>query len=119
MTIITENVGPISTPSETYTIPSDVQNKRISEQNELRNYIVDAVVMPSMRNLLSRVLMTINASIPNKDQNRAVTNLIRDHFDQSYFTVLNQTFPEKEFGATAGSYAVGPEPEKRSTNTLP
>jgi hypothetical protein len=72
---------------------------------------VDDIVMPEFRVLLASVLGTIDASIPNKDQNKAVKHLIRKHFDDAYYDVLKRFYPDANW-ATDCEYAVDPEPSR-------
>lgn len=82
-------------------------------------FIVHGIVIPALQSLLSTVLASIDASIPNKDQNRAVKRIIREGFDKTYFRILNGVLPDQEFSGTQGSYALEPEPEKTWSNVLP
>lgn len=70
--------------------------------------IVNGVVTPELQVLLSNILSTIDASIPNKDQNRAVRHLIRKAFDDSYFHILRLSYPDMIF-AYGPDYAVQPK----------
>ena len=81
-------------------------------------YTVEHVVTPALAKLLAKILSTTDASIPNKDQNRAVKRIIRDEFDETYFRVLRGAFPDCQVGQSAGSYALEPEPDKKPTVIL-
>ena len=81
-------------------------------------YTVEHVVTPALAKLLAKVLSTTDASIPNKDQNKAVKRIIRDEFDETYFRILRGAFPDMQFGQVSGSYALEPEPDKKPSMIL-
>ena len=70
--------------------------------------IVSAFVTPNLRVLLAGVLGAIDASIPNRDQNKAVKHIIRTQFDDAYFDILRRAYPDLAFGHSGG-YAITPE----------
>jgi hypothetical protein len=74
-------------------------------------HIVNGVVTPNLEILLGSVLGTIDASIPNKEQNRAVKHIIRKDFDEAYYDILRRSFPDDDFGFS-GEYAIQPETSK-------
>ena len=80
--------------------------------------VVNSVVIPTLRKLLAKMLSTTDASVPNKDQNRAIKKIIREAFDDVYFEVLRGAFPDVSFGQSVGSYAIDPEPDKKSKIAL-
>ena len=65
-------------------------------------------VMPNIRVLLAEVIGALDASIPNKDQNRAVKHIIRQAFDRAYFDIISRAYPDGNFGQSGGDYAVSP-----------
>lgn len=71
-------------------------------------YIVNAVMIPNLRLLLGNVLNAINASVPNKDQNKAMTHIVRSAFDEVYLDILRRAYPDCNFGQSDGDYAVSP-----------
>jgi hypothetical protein len=86
----------IQTPPSTFqNIPTVIQ-------------IVNGMVTPNLQLLLSSVLGTIDASIPNKDQNKAVKHIIRKAFDDAYIDILRRAYPNSDYGF-AGDYMLQPE----------
>lgn len=83
--------------------------KQCREENP--QFLVDGVVIPQMRVLLASILGTVDASLPNKDQNRAVKHIVRTNFDAAYFSILRGFFPLHNF-ANGPGYALTPEPDK-------
>jgi hypothetical protein len=75
--------------------------------------IVNGTVEPNLRVLLASVLGTIDASMPNKEQNKAVKHIIRKDFDDAYFDILRRSYPDSNFASDESDYAVQPEPNKR------
>jgi len=73
--------------------------------------IVNGVVTPSLQVLLFNVLSVIDASVPNKEQNRAIKRLIHDGFDKAYMEILRESFPESNFQLGPGN-AVTPQADK-------
>jgi len=73
--------------------------------------IVNGVVTPTMQSLLYDILGVIDASIPNKDQNRAVKNIVRSGFDKAYIDILRESYPESNFAMGPG-HALEPSPDK-------
>jgi len=70
--------------------------------------IVNGIVTPNLRVLLHAVLCAIDASIPNKDQNKAVKHIVRTKFDEVYFDILRRSYPDCNF-ASGPEYSVTPE----------
>ena len=70
--------------------------------------IVNGIVTPNLRVLLHGVLGAIDASIPNKDQNKAVKHIVRTQFDEAYFDILRRSYPDSNF-ASGPDYSVTPE----------
>ena len=70
--------------------------------------VVNGNVMPNIRVLLAEVIGALDASIPNKDQNKAVKHIIRSAFDRAYFDILSRAYPDCNYGQSGGDYAVSP-----------
>ena len=68
-------------------------------------------VTPNLQVLLHDVLSIIDASIPNKEQNRAVKNLIHNGFDKTYMDITSEAYPDSNFQMGLG-HAINPEPDK-------
>lgn len=73
--------------------------------------IVNGVVTPTLEVLLYDVLGVIDASIPNKDQNRAVKRIIHDGFDKAYMDILREAYPDSNFAFGPG-HTLTPIPDK-------
>ena len=73
--------------------------------------IVNGIVTPNLRVLLASVLGAIDASIPNKDQNKAVKHIMRKAFDDAYCNILERSYPDDDFGFD-GEYNLEPEPNR-------
>jgi len=58
-------------------------------------------VTESLQDLMRNVLVLLDASIPNKDQNRAVKKFIEKEFDSGFLEILKDTDPQN-----AGEYCV-------------
>jgi hypothetical protein len=69
--------------------------------------VVNANVIPNLRVLLANVLGAIDASIPNKDQNRALRHIIRTEFDRAHQDILQRAYPTCSFGFEG--YSLDPE----------
>jgi hypothetical protein len=96
-------------PNEADTCASDItalNNKTVSA-----SVLMNGAVIPSLRVLLADVFAAIDASIPNKDQNRAVKRIITASFDAAYFDVLRRAYPDCNFGHS-GAPAITPEPNR-------
>lgn len=94
-TLIIDNVT-ASTPDIPQTTPPIPTNFPTVVQ------IVNGVVTPSLQVLLFNVLGIIDASVPNKDQNRAIKKLIRDGFDKAYMEVIREAYPDSNFAMGPG-----------------
>jgi hypothetical protein len=68
-----------------------------------KNFFMD-IVSPNLQSLLGSVLTSIDASIPNKDQNKATKHLICKQFDEAYCDILDKALPDAEPGY---DYAIG------------
>ena len=73
--------------------------------------IVNGIVTPNLRVLLASVLGTIDASVPNKDQNKAIKHLVRKQFDDAYCNILERSYPDTNFGFDS-EYNLEPEPNR-------
>jgi hypothetical protein len=73
--------------------------------------IVNGIVTPNLRVLLASVLGAIDASIPNKDQNKAVKHIMRKAFDDAYCNILERSYPDTNFGFNS-EYNLEPEPNR-------
>ncbi len=73
--------------------------------------VVNGIVIPNLRVLLASVLGTVDASVPNKDQNKAIKHLVRKQFDDAYLNIIQRAYPNSSFG-TDLDYMVDPEPNR-------
>lgn len=73
--------------------------------------VMNGAVLPNMRLLLGEVIGVIDASIPNKDQNRAIKHLVRSAFDRAYFDINSRVYPEANYAQGPG-YALSPETDR-------
>lgn len=73
--------------------------------------IVNGVVTPTLQVLLYDVLGVIDASIPNKEQNKAVKKIIHDGFDKAYLEIVREAYPDSNFSMGPG-HALTPLPDK-------
>jgi hypothetical protein len=93
----------------------DAVNRKEAEKNAAKVGAIASTlnsnVMPNLRVLLGETLRAINASIPNKEQNRSVTEIIREAFDRAYFDIYGRAFPDCTYGQSGG-YALTPEPNR-------
>jgi hypothetical protein len=94
----------VSSPITTYAVTTTVSAPTVSQ-------IVNGVVTPTLQVLLFDVLSVIDASVPNKDQNRAVKKLIHDGFDKAYLDILRESYPDSGFALGPG-HALTPQPDK-------
>lgn len=69
----------------------------------------DGVVKPNLQILLAMVLGDIDASIPNKDQNKAVKNLVRRQFDEQMLEIQRMWVQISHYGTT-DQYLLKPDP---------
>jgi hypothetical protein len=58
--------------------------------------MLNAIVTPNLKNLLRSTLRLIEASIPNKDQSKAVKHLVRRQFDDAFVNINRRLFPRNE-----------------------
>ena len=87
-----------------------VRDRELQDQ-ETVSHVVNYNVMPNIRVLLAEVIGALDASIPNRDQNKAVKHIIRGAFDRAYFDIVSRAYPDGNFGQSSG-YAI--EPADRS-----
>jgi hypothetical protein len=73
--------------------------------------IVNGVVTPTLQVLLYDVLSVIDASIQNKEQNRAVKRIIHDGFDKAYMDIIREAYPDSNFAMGPG-HALTPLADK-------
>lgn len=85
-----------------------------SEERATR-YVICSVATPAFRRLLTWVLNTIDASIPNKDQNRAMKRTIREDFDTAYIAMHALAYPENSYKQSGDFYVLEPYPEKNES----
>lgn len=69
--------------------------------------VLNSNVVPNMRVLLGEMLRLVDASIPNKDQNRSMKEILRASFDRAYFSIYTHAFPDCNYQSGAG-YALEP-----------
>lgn len=104
--------GPISVSSDPQEAKqSSEEATRLMYQNVATSNVLSDNVIPNLRVLLAEVLRAINVSIPNKDQNRSVTEIIRAAFDRAYFDINTRAFPDTGYSQGPG-YALSPEPDR-------
>ena len=99
--------GPISLSSDQTLSDLNQSNEQSKPDYLTTVYIVNSIVIPNLRLLLGNVINAINASVPNKDQNKAITHIVRQSFDEMYFDVLRKAYPDCNFEQD-GTYAVSP-----------
>jgi hypothetical protein len=80
--------------------------------------VVNGIVTPSMQILLDSVLGTIDASVPNKDQNRAIKHLLRKQFDDAYLNIQRLSYPDMNLGASGGEYYLQPNAKAFTSGTI-
>ena len=71
----------------------------------------NGIVTPSLQVLLHDVLSIIDASIPNKEQNKAVKNLLRNGFDKAWLDITRESYPDSNFQMGPG-HALEPYQDK-------
>ena len=76
-------------------------------------YFCTGIVGWEMGKLLSDVLFIVDASIPNKDQNRSVRHLIRASFDEHCLIISKKANPEGRDLPLHGGYYISPRTEKK------
>jgi methionine synthase II (cobalamin-independent) len=112
-TVTVPNIGP-------YTYETIEDNSKVCELKDSREsarlsttiHLINAVVTPNLRILLASVLGAVDASIPNKDQNKAVKGIVRRAFDEAYLDIIVKTHPDCSFGQTSDEYALTPATNK-------
>jgi hypothetical protein len=73
--------------------------------------VVNGIMIPNMRVMLASVLGTIDASVPNKDQKKAIKHLVRKQFDDAYCEIMRRAYLDCGF-STDMDYIVSPEPNR-------
>jgi len=80
----------------------------VTDYNVIKPYF-DGVVKPNLQILLAMVLGDVDAAIPNKDQNKAVKNLIRRQFDEQMLEMQRMWVQRSHYGTT-DQYLLKPDP---------
>jgi hypothetical protein len=90
--------------------PSLPAAMRTPAENEIYGYIHSSNAQYFMGRLLGNVLSLVDASIPNKDQNKATKHLTRKAFDSALMDIHNMAWPslgdptkDKQSAAMTGS----------------
>jgi hypothetical protein len=83
----------VSSPTTTFTVTTEEHYHGFDEACKL----LGQTVAPKLRLLRESILEAIDASIPNKDQNRAVKNIVRKQFDKSYTDIVFESIPSLTF----------------------
>lgn len=109
--------GPVSTTPST-TIPGNAQIPGTPCQawepdKETIRQVLNGIVTPTLAVLLGEMLETVDASVPNKDQNRAVKKIIRNNFDRAYMEILRDCYPGMQYTFGPG-HALVPAEDKYS-----
>ena len=91
---------------ENLQIPTPTAFPKINFREE--TVIGDGVFVENLRTLLTSVLRTVDASIPNKDQNRAVKHILRKEFDAAYISVMESVSSGGKQLPIDGEYFVRP-----------
>lgn len=87
---------------------TDLQpNQAKMTREESPDYLLNGVVIPNLRVLLHELIGTIDASIPNKDQNKAVKHIVRTRFDGAYHGIVSGFHPNTTYGYGPG-YVITP-----------
>jgi hypothetical protein len=80
--------------------------------------VVNSIVTPSLQILLASVLGTVDASVPNKEQNKAIKHLLRKQFDDAYLNIQRLSYPDMNLGASGGEYYLTPNPTAFAQGTI-
>ena len=80
--------------------------------------VTNGIVTPCLQVLLHSVLGAIDASIPNKEQNRAVKHIVRKQFDDAYLNICRLAYPDMNMGASGGEYYLEPNAKAFSQGTI-
>jgi hypothetical protein len=91
---------------ENLQIPAPTASPKINFRET--TVIGHGVFVENLRTLLTSVLRTVDASIPNKDQNRAVKHILRKEFDAAYISVMESVYPGGKELPIDGEYFVLP-----------
>ena len=103
-------------PTEDYDRPAVDQLAR-PENFGVVCRVVNGIVTPNLQILLAAVLGTVDASIPNKDQNRAVKHLVRKQFDSAFLDIQSRSYPNCNFGSSS-DYLLEPNPSAFQVGTI-
>jgi hypothetical protein len=86
--------GKVEVPNEAQSSPSQpAPPMRTPAENEIYGYIHSSNAQYFMACLLGTVLSQIDASVPNKDQNKAMKHLVRKAFDSAVMDVHRMAWP--------------------------
>lgn len=90
---------PITTESvtgSTCTLTVPEQPKETAEQLEwrLRTWFIEDALRYRFEGVKDHVMLMIDASVPNKEQNRALKKMIGDKFDSTWLDILNVVYPK-------------------------
>jgi len=80
--------------------------------------VVNSIVTPSLQILLASVLGTVDASVPNKEQNKAIKHLLRKQFDDAYLNIQRLSYPDMNLGVSGGEYYLAPNPTAFAQGTI-
>jgi hypothetical protein len=103
--------GPVSINSgitEISGTPAEQETQPWRPDSETVGHVINCIAIPNLRVVLGNVLGAIDASIPNKEQNKAVKHIVRTSFDEAYYDILRRAYPDFQFGS-GGGYAIEPE----------
>lgn len=88
---------PESTPSTTLTVDNVTANPTDETSTGVENlyygYIHASSVQYYLAKLLSNTLSQVDASIPNKEQNKAMKHLLRKQFDSTLLAIHEMAWP--------------------------
>lgn len=89
-------------------VPEDVRKELGLPKALFESYEVYKIHAQDYKRLLGHVLNALDASLPNKQQHAAATRMVRNHFDKTYYQMMQLTSPDVGFGQIEGCYAVEP-----------
>ena len=85
--------GPVSASSAINECAAPPAEMKTPAENEIWGYIHASNVQMFMARLLGTVLSQIDASVPNKDQNKAMKHLVRKAFDETILDIHGMAWP--------------------------
>jgi hypothetical protein len=96
----------ITFTTESVTTPAGPEKPLLARPENIGTVctVVNEIVTPNLQILLASVLGTIDASIPNKEQNRAVKHIVRKQFDDAYIDIQRRAYPDCAFGSSPEYY---------------